>query len=59
MATDKRIECMKVDEEGVAVERVHVEFPQKFAYIKEMTINGITYINDIMTGADGESLSTP
>lgn len=59
MATEKRMESMGSEEKGVAGERLYVEFPQKYAYIKEMTINGITYVNTLMTGAAEESLSTP
>ena len=44
-------------EKEVTEERVYMEFPQKYAYIKEMTINGVCYINTLMTGADEESLS--
>lgn len=58
MATEKRMESMGSEEKGVAGERLYVEFPQKYAYIKEMTINGITYVNTLMTDVDAENLLT-
>ena len=44
-------------EQEVAAERHYIEFPPKYAYIKEMSINGIVYINTLMTDADEETLS--
>lgn len=59
MATENQIECTAMENREVAGERLYVEFPQKYAYIKEMSINGIAYVNTLMTGAAEESLSTP
>ena len=58
MATKNQIECTIIENRELAAERLYVEFPQKYAYIKEMTINGITYVNTLMTDVDAENLLT-
>lgn len=63
MATDKQIECMKVDEKEVAGERVNIvetEFPPELSTFRSITASGVKYINKNFTfSGSQEKLSQP
>ena len=57
MATDKQIECMKVDEKEVAGERVNIvetEFPNEYLKMAYIIISGTKYINKGFTSGSPE-----
>ena len=57
MATDRRIECMILNDEEVAGERVNIvetEFPNEYLKMAYIIISGTKYINKGFTSGSPE-----